>query len=146
MPTIDPTSELRVRPEELGERQINEMTTAKWILDAGFDIESRPAAERGPTASGTRQGRVYRTDRGLLRSVLGPWSPVPNARHLGHPFQWKNTLPRHLGPAAKIRILRFKNLAPFRDDRGLQKLRLRYSPGLAPTTRLNALLNAASDS
>lgn len=24
--------------------------------------------------------------------------------------------------------------------------RLRYSPGLAPTTRLNALLNAASDS
>jgi hypothetical protein len=28
--------------------------------------------------------------------------------HLGHPFQWKNTLPRHLGPAAKVRILRFK--------------------------------------
>jgi hypothetical protein len=26
------------------------------------------------------------------------------------------------------------------------KPRLRYSPGLAPTTRLNALLNAASDS
>ena len=25
--------------------------------------------------------------------------PFPNARHLGHPFQWKNTLPRHLGPA-----------------------------------------------
>jgi hypothetical protein len=28
--------------------------------------------------------------------------------HLGHPFQWKNTLPWHLGPAAKVRILRFK--------------------------------------
>jgi hypothetical protein len=28
----------------------------------------------------------------------------------------------------------------------LSKPRLRYSPGLAPTTRLNALLNAASDS
>jgi hypothetical protein len=39
------------------------------------------------------------TDRGLLRSVLGPWSPFPNARHLEHPFQWKNTLPWHLGPA-----------------------------------------------
>jgi serine/threonine protein kinase len=30
--------------------------------------------------------------------------------------------------------------------RFLQIPRLRYSPGLAPTTRLNALLNAASDS
>jgi hypothetical protein len=39
------------------------------------------------------------TDRGLLRSVLGPWSPFPNARHLEHPFQLKNTLPWHLGPA-----------------------------------------------
>jgi hypothetical protein len=28
--------------------------------------------------------------------------------HLGHPFQWKNTFPWHLGPAAKVRILRFK--------------------------------------
>jgi hypothetical protein len=63
-----------------------------------------------------------------------------------HPFQWKNTLPWHLGAAAKVRILRFKNLPPFRHDPGLQKPRLRYSPGLAPTTRLNALLNAASDS
>jgi hypothetical protein len=36
--------------------------------------------------------------------------PFPNARHLRHRFQWKNTLPRHLGPAAKVRILRFKNL------------------------------------
>jgi hypothetical protein len=46
--------------------------------------------------------------------------PFPNARHLGHPFQWKNTLPWHLGPAAKVRILRFKNLPPFRHDPGLQ--------------------------
>jgi hypothetical protein len=38
----------------------------------------------------------------------------------GHPFHWKNTLPWHLGPAAKVRILRFKNLPPFRHDRGLQ--------------------------
>src|SRR6266568_9445260 len=46
--------------------------------------------------------------------------PVPNARHLGHPFQWKTTLPWHLGPAAKVRILRFKDLSPFRHYRGLQ--------------------------
>jgi len=46
--------------------------------------------------------------------------PFPNARRLGHSFQWKNTLPWHLGPAAKIRILRFKNLPPFRHYRGLQ--------------------------
>jgi hypothetical protein len=38
------------------------------------------------------------TDRGLLRSVLDPRSPVPNTRRLGHPFQWKNPLPWHLGP------------------------------------------------
>jgi hypothetical protein len=39
-------------------------------------------------------------------------------RRLGHPFQRNNTLPWHLGPAAKVRILRFKNLPPFRHDRG----------------------------
>ena len=39
---------------------------------------------------------------------------------LGHPFQRKKTLPWHLGPAAKVRILRFKNLPPFRHYRGLQ--------------------------
>ena len=37
-----------------------------------------------------------------------------------HPFQWKNTLSWHLGPDAKVRILRFKNLPRFRHDRGLQ--------------------------
>jgi hypothetical protein len=42
------------------------------------------------------------------------------ARHLGHPFQWKNALPWHPGPAAKVRILRFKSLPPFRHYRGLQ--------------------------
>ncbi len=48
------------------------------------------------------------TDRGLLRSVLGPWSPVPKCEALGHPFQWKNTLLWHLARAAKVRILRSK--------------------------------------
>src|SRR5579862_5291777 len=53
---------------------------------------------------------VYRTDRGLIRSALGPWSlPFPNARHLGHPFRWKNTLSMAPSPAAKGRILRFNS-------------------------------------
>jgi hypothetical protein len=39
------------------------------------------------------------TDLGLLRLVRLRGLPFPNARHLGHPFQWKNTLPFHLGPA-----------------------------------------------
>ncbi len=44
--------------------------------------------------------------------------PFPNARYLGHPFQWKNTLPWHPGLAAKVGILRFKNLPPFRHGLG----------------------------
>jgi len=50
---------------------------------------------RAPVAKG-----LYRIDRGLLRSVLGPWP--------------------HLGPAAKVRILRFKTLPSFRHYLGLQ--------------------------
>src|SRR5580704_7066230 len=37
---------------------------------------------------------VYGTDRGRLWP-RGP--PFPNARRLGHPFQWKSALPWHLG-------------------------------------------------
>jgi hypothetical protein len=94
----------------------------------------------------SRNGRLW----GLIVVCFGRFwfrdLPFPNPRHLGHPFQWTNTLPWNLGPAAKVRILRFKNLPPFRHDPGLQIPRLRYSPGLAPTTRLNALLKAAPDS
>src|ERR1039457_746098 len=81
-----------------------------------------------------------------VRRVWVRGLPFPNAMHLGHPFQWKNTLPWHLGPAAKVRILRFKIFRHSRYDPSLQNHVLRYSPGLAPTTRLNALLNEASDS
>jgi len=52
------------------------------------------------------------SDPGLIVVCFGRFwvrgLPFPNAMHLGHPFQWKNTLPWHLGPAAKVRILRFK--------------------------------------
>jgi hypothetical protein len=94
---------------------------------------------------------TQRDDRGMLLHY--PWPQKGGARSdhregIGLSFgtrRWKNTLPWHPGPAAKVRILHFKNLPPFRHDPGLQVPRLRYSPGLAPTTRLNALLNAASD-
>src|ERR1017187_6461930 len=108
------------------------------IDDWALADELREIAGRKPVCTGT--------DRGLLRSVLGPWSPVPKCEAPGHPFQWKNTLPWHLGPAAKVRILRFKIFRHSRYDPSLQNHVLRYSPGLAPTTRLNALLNEASDS
>jgi hypothetical protein len=72
------------------------------------------------------------TDRSLLRSVLGPWSRVPKCEAPGPRRQTQNPL--------------LQKSSPFRHDHGLQIPRLRYSPGLVPTTRLNALLNAASDS
>jgi hypothetical protein len=61
---------------------------------------------------------------GLL-SVRFGWfgcvvSCFPDARRLEHPSHWKNTPPWHPGPATKVRILRFKNLPPFRHYRGLQ--------------------------
>jgi AhpC/TSA family len=70
-------------------------------------------------------------DRSLLTRLPGPvvvcrgrfWVrglPFPNARHLGHRFEWKNTLPWHLGPGAKVSILRIKNLPPFRHYLDLQ--------------------------
>src|ERR1700734_2694549 len=61
-----------------------------------------------------------RTDRGLLRSVLGPWSPIPKCEAPRAPIlveEHTSTAPR---PATKVRILRFKNLSPFRHYRGLQ--------------------------
>src|ERR1700689_5761413 len=85
------------------------------------------------------------TDQGLLRSALGPASRVAEREALGAPISVEEYTSNGTW-VRKVRILRFKNLPPFRHDPGLQIPRLRYSPGLAPTTRLNALLNAASDS
>jgi hypothetical protein len=59
------------------------------------------------------------TDRGLLRSVLGPWSPVPKCEAPGAPIsveEHTSMAPR----SRKVRILRLKNLPPFRHYRGLQ--------------------------
>src|SRR5476651_2322605 len=91
-------------------------------------------------------GAFTGTDRGLLRSVLGPWSPVPKCEAPGAPISLEEHTSMAPRPAAKVRILRFKTLPRFRHDPGRQIPRLRYSPGLAPTTRLNALLKAAPDS
>jgi hypothetical protein len=87
------------------------------------------------------------TDRGL-RSVFNPRSSIPKCEALGASISVEphtSMVPRPRQPP-KSESSAFKNRRPFRRYRGLQKPRLRYSPGLAPTTRLNALLNAASDS
>src|ERR1700683_4147045 len=86
------------------------------------------------------------TDRGLLRSVLGPWSPVPKCEAPGAPI----SVQEHTSMAPTPR--RQSQNPPLQKSSAIlalpwpSKPRLRYSPGLAPTTRLNALLNAASDS
>jgi hypothetical protein len=86
------------------------------------------------------------TDRGLLRSVLGPWSPVPKCEAPGAPISSEE----HTSMAPRPR--RQSQNPPLQKSSAIpalpwpSKSRLRYSPGLAPTTRLNALLNAASDS
>jgi hypothetical protein len=118
-------------------------TSRQQSAQSANDISSNAASwERDAAHPSVLPGLIVVCFGRLWVRVL----PFPNARHLRHPFQRKNTLPWHLGPAAKVRILRFKNLPPFRHDPGLQIPRLRYSPGLVPTTRLNALLKAASDS
>jgi hypothetical protein len=90
--------------------------------------------------------------RGLIRTTrsangeIEDWTDFPMGNEApGAPISMEehtSMAPR----SRKVRILLFKNLPPFRHNPGLQIPRLRYSPGLAPTTRLNALLNAASDS
>jgi hypothetical protein len=86
------------------------------------------------------------TDRSLLRSVLGPWSPVAKCEAPGAPI----SVEEHTSMAPRPR--RQSQNPPLQKSSAVPALprsskpRLRYSPGLAPTTRLNALLNAASDS
>src|SRR6266702_1468471 len=86
------------------------------------------------------------TDRGLLRSVLGPRSPVPKCETPGAPI----SVEEHTSMAPRPR--RQSQNPPLQKSSAIPALpwpskpRLRYPPGLAPTTRLKALLHAASDS
>ncbi len=68
----------------------------------------------------SRKRAFNRTDRGLLRSVLGPWTPVPKCEAPGASISVEEHTSMAPRPAAKVRILRFKNLQPFRHYRGLQ--------------------------
>jgi hypothetical protein len=79
-------------------------------------------------------------------AVVRSWSPAPICEAPEAPISLEEHTSMAPRPAAKVRILRFKTLPRFRHDPGRQIPRLMYSPVLAPTTRLNALLNAASDS
>jgi hypothetical protein len=145
MCTQSTTAEFVAFPTVINERMFSEARGHRLITSCLNHTVERDIEASRVSVLVTRSAFTG-TDRGLLGRFWVRGLPFPNARHLGHPSQWKNPLPWHLGPAAKVRILRFKNLPPFRHDPGLQIPRLRYSPGLAPTTRLNALLNAASDS
>ena len=86
------------------------------------------------------------TDRGLLRSVLGPWSPVPKCEAPGAPISVEEHTSMVPGPRRQSQNPPLQKSSAIPALPWPSKPRLRYSPGLAPTTRLNALLNAASDS
>jgi hypothetical protein len=84
-------------------------------------ISSKPVSGQPVNSDRLLDTRAFTgTDRGLLQSVLGPWSPVPKCDAPRAPISVEEHTSMHLGPAAKVRILRFKNLPPFRHYRGLQ--------------------------
>src|ERR1700738_5276020 len=65
-------------------------------------------ATRMGSARPTRLPVGSGTDRGLLRSVLGPWSPVPKCDAPRAPISVEEHTSMASRPRAKVRILRFK--------------------------------------
>jgi hypothetical protein len=115
----DPRGPAEVHGRRCGASPLDQNTV--WAFFVHDTVLGSESGHFSPTATTQPSGWPFtRTDRGLLRWVWVRGLPFPNARHLGHPFQWKNTLPWHLGPTAKVRILPFRNLPPFRHYRGLQ--------------------------
>ena len=108
------------------------------IGDWALADELREIAGRKPVCNGT--------DRSLLRSVLGPWSPVPKCEAPGAPISVEEHTSMVPRPRRQSQNSPLRNSSAIRHDPGRQIPRLKYSPGLAPTTRLNALLKAAPDS
>src|SRR6267154_3990962 len=112
------------------------MRSSEWVDQVGISSGNQALTRCAFTG----------TDRGLLRSVLGPWSPVPKCEASGAPI----SVEEHTSMAPRPRCQ--SQNPPFQRSFAIPALpwpskpRLRYSPGLAPTTLLNALLNAASDS
>jgi hypothetical protein len=60
------------------------------------------------------------TDRGLLRSVLGPWSPVPKCEAPGAPISLEEHNSMAPRPRRQSQNPPLQNLPPFRHYRGLQ--------------------------
>jgi hypothetical protein len=90
-----------------------------------FSRVREPLRQRLVVGNSDPNGLVKRTaftgtDRGLLRSVLGSSSPVPKCEAPGAPISVEEHTSMAPKAAAKISILRFKNLLPFRHYRGLQ--------------------------
>src|ERR1700730_1108643 len=115
---------------------------AKSLVDGVLVTKCRLVASDWSATTGAFTG----TDRGLLRSVLGPRSPVPKCEAPGAPIsveEHTSMVPRHSRQSQNPPLQKSSAIPALPWP---SKPRLRYSPGLAPTTRLNALLNAASDS
>ena len=110
------------------------------------DHTDLPSPQLLPRGSPDRDPTFTGTDRGLLRSVLGLWSPVPKCEAPGAPISVEEHTSMAPRPRPKSQNPPLQKSSAVPALPRPSKPRLRYSPGLAPTTRLNALLNAASDS
>ncbi len=86
------------------------------------------------------------TDRGLLRSVLGPWFSRFQTRGTWGPISMQEHTSMEPRPRRQSQNPPLQKSFAIPALPSPRKPRLRYPLGLAPTTRLNALLNAASDS
>jgi|SRR5579872_603833 len=94
-------------------------------------------------------GAISRSNRLISeehKGTYGPWGKLVGARNSGAPI----SVEEHTSMVPRPRCQ--SQDPPLQESSAIpalpwpSKLPLRYSLGLAPTTRLNALLNAASDS
>ena len=117
------------------------------IIETAFTLPTRSGKDWPYKATTQPSGWPFtRTNRGLLRWVLGPRSSVPKCEAPGAPI----SVEEHTSMAPRTH--RQSQHPPLQESSAIPALPwpskppLRYSPGLIPTTRLNALLKAAPDS
>src|ERR1700689_1579592 len=94
------------------------VTVSNWkirrVRAAGQLSDSRE------TGSSVTRSRFTGTDRGLLRSVLGPWSPVPQCEAPGAPISVEEHTSMAARPRRQSQNPPLQNLPPFTHYRGLQ--------------------------
>ena len=141
----DPRGPAEVHGRRCGASPLDQNTV--WAFFVHDTVLGSESGHFSPTATTQPSGWPFtRTDRGLLRWVLGPWSPVPKCEAPGAPI----SVEEHTSMAPRPH--RQSQNPPLQESSAIPALPwpskppLRYSPGLIPTTRLNALLKAAPDS